>query len=372
MKNLLLSILMTMAIITSGYAQNYISKTMEYDGLTREYSIYVPASYDGTSSFPLVFNFHGGNDVIANWQTAADMRPIADTANFILVYPQARQDPSDGNSLNWLPKTPGTFDDVPFVSALIDTIANNYQIDQNKIYACGYSLGGEFSYELACKLNNRIAAIGAVARTMQENPSSYCSPVHPTGVLTILGTNDFFSPYGGFPGYYLSAAATHSYWANHNNCNPTATMSTVSASVERYTWSTASGCVYVEELKVIGGGHDWPGSFGNMTIDASVEIWQFVSRYDINGLIGCATTSINENNSTLVNYKVYPNPVNTLLTIDLGLAEEKEFRLYNPIGELVLSGILNSQINTIDLSSLAPNVYILNIENQSISLIKTK
>ena len=80
-------------------------------------------------------------------------------------------------------------------------------------------------------------------------------------------------------------------------------MSTVSPSVERYTWSTSSGCAYVEELKVIGGGHDWPGSFGNMTIDANEEIWQFVSRYDINGLIGCATTSIHENNSMLENYR---------------------------------------------------------------------
>ena len=74
----------------------------------------------------------------------------------------------------------------------------------------------------------------------------------------------------------------------------------------------------------------------------------------------------------LENYRVYPNPVNTQLTIDLGLAEEKEFRLYNPIGELVLSGVLNSQISIIDLSFLAPNVYILNIENQSTRLIKTK
>jgi polyhydroxybutyrate depolymerase len=228
------------------------------------------------------------------------------------------------------------------------------------------------SFELGCKLSNRIAAIAPVARTMQANPNSFCSPVHPTGVLTILGTDDFISPYGGYPGYYLSAAATHSYWATHNNCDTTATMSTVSPSVERYTWSTSLGCAYVEELKVIGGGHDWPGSFGNMTIDANSEIWQFVSRYDINGLIGCATTSIHENNSMLENYRVYPNPVNTELTIDLGLAEEKEFRLYNPIGELVLSGVLNSQISIIDLSFLAPNVYILNIENQSIRLIKTK
>ena len=372
----LLSLLIFITSLSVSYAQGYINSTMMYDGLTREYSFYVPASYDGTTSFPLLFNFHGGNGVIADWQTTADMRPIADTANFILVYPQARQDPSDGNSLNWLPKTPGTFDDVPFISALIDTIASDYQIDQNRIYACGYSLGGEFSYELACKLNSKIAAIGAVARTMQADPNSYCSPVHPTGVLTILGTDDFISPYNGitFGGieYYISAEATHSYWATHNNCDTTATMNTVSPSVERYTWSTASGCAYVEELKVIGGGHDWPGSFGNMTIDANSEIWQFVSRYDINGLIGCSTTSINENNNTRENYKVYPNPVHTQITIDMGLAEEREFRLYNPIGELVLSGVLNSQISIIDLSSLPPNVYLLQIENQSIKLIKTE
>ena len=372
----LFSLLIFTTFLSVSNAQDYISETIQFDGLTREYSIYVPASYDGTTSFPLLFNFHGGNGVIADWQTTADMRPIADTANFILVYPQARQDPSDGNSLNWLPKTPGTFDDVAFISALIDTIASDYQIDQNRIYACGYSLGGEFSYELACKLNSKIAAIGAVARTMQADPNSYCSPVHPTGVLTILGTDDFISPYNGitFGGieYYISAEATHSYWATHNNCDTTATMNTVSPSVERYTWSTASGCAYVEELKVIGGGHDWPGSFGNMTIDANSEIWQFVSRYDINGLIGCSTTSINENNNTRENYKVYPNPVHTQITIDMGLAEEREFRLYNPIGELVLSGVLNSQISIIDLSSLPPNVYLLQIENQSIKLIKTE
>lgn len=376
MKKILISILATTALISSGYSQTFISQTIDHDGLTREYDIYVPASYDGTTNFPLLFNLHGGGGTNSVWQASSDMRPIADTADFILIYPQARPDPSDGNSFNWIPKVQGTFDDVPFFSSLIDTIASNYQIDQNKIYACGYSLGGDMTFELGCKLNNRIAAIAPVARTMQANPNSFCSPVHPTGVLTILGTDDLVSPYNGivFGGieYYISAAATHSYWATHNNCDTTATMSTVSPSVERYTWSTASGCAYVEELKVIGGGHDWPGSFGNMTIDANEEIWQFVSRYDINGLIGCATTSIHENNSMLENCRVYPNPVNTQLTIDLGLAEEKEFRIYSTIGELMLSGRLNSNINTIDLSSLPPNVYILNISNHSIKLIKTK
>ncbi|MCR9289981.1 MAG: T9SS type A sorting domain-containing protein [Bacteroidetes bacterium] len=376
MKKILISILATTAIINSGYSQTFITQTIQHDGLTREYSIYVPASYDGTTNFPLLFNLHGGGGTNSAWQAASDMRPIADTADIILVYPQARPDPSDGNSFNWIPKVPGTFDDVPFFSSLIDTIASNYQIDQNRIYACGYSLGGDMTFELGCKLNNRIAAIAPVARTMQANPNSFCSPVHPTGVLTILGTDDLVSPYNGivFGGieYYISAAATHIYWATHNNCDTTAAIDIVSPSVERYTWSTASGCAYVEELKVIGGGHDWPGSFGNMTIDANIEIWQFVSRYDINGLIGCTTTSINENNGQTDNYKVFPNPFNQELTIEVKSAQSNDFSIYNVIGELVTSGKLNSQVNTIDLSSLAPNVYILNIENQSIRLIKTK
>ncbi|MBT4916234.1 MAG: T9SS type A sorting domain-containing protein [Formosa sp.] len=374
MKKSFSSLFLFIVCISFSYAQGYISETIEYDGLTREYSIYVPASYDGTTSFPLLFNFHGGGGVIASQIAIADMSPIADTANFIVVYPQARQDPSDGNSFNWIPKVPGTFDDVPFISSLIDTIASSYQINQDRIYACGYSLGGDMCFELACKLSSRIAAIAPVARTMQANPDSFCSPVHPTGVLTILGTDDNTSPYNGLTylgtEYYLSAEETHNYWASHNNCDINPTMSTVSPSVERYTWSTTSGCSYVEELKIIGGGHDWPGSFGNMTIDSNTEIWQFVSKYDINGLIGCSTASINEYRKD--NFRVYPNPVNTELTIEMELSEEKKYRIYSTIGGLVLSGKLNSNINTIDLSSLPPNVYILNINNHSVKLVKTE
>ena len=107
-----------------------------------------------------------------------------------------------------------------------------------------------------------------------------------------------------------------------------------------------------------------------MTIDSNTEIWQFVSKYDINGLIGCSTASINEYRKD--NFRVYPNPVNTELTIEMELLEEKKYRIYSTIGGLVLSGKLNSNINTIDLSSLPPNVYILNINNHSVKLVKTE
>ena len=115
MKKIYHSILVTIAFVSLGYSQTFISQNIVHQGLTRDYSIYVPASYDGTTNFPLLFNLHGGGGTNSAWQMVSDMRTIADTADFILVYPPSFADPSDGNSFNWIPKVPGTFDDVHFL-----------------------------------------------------------------------------------------------------------------------------------------------------------------------------------------------------------------------------------------------------------------
>ena len=54
-------------------------------------------------------------------------------------------------------------------------------------------------------------------------------------------------------------------------------------------------CVTVEEIKIINGGHDWPSPLSlwvNQDINANTEIWNFVSKYNINGLIDCDNLSI--------------------------------------------------------------------------------
>jgi poly(3-hydroxybutyrate) depolymerase len=75
----LISLLLFITSSNLSFAQEYNSETIQYDGLTREYSIYVPTSYNGTTSFPLLFNFHGGGGDIASHIAIADMRSIADT-----------------------------------------------------------------------------------------------------------------------------------------------------------------------------------------------------------------------------------------------------------------------------------------------------
>lgn len=361
-------------------AQQTLNESMLHDGVTREYIVYVPAVYNGSSSVPLLFNFHGYGMSANNQMSYGNMRAVADTAGFILVYPQGTLflGSPHWNVGSWT--LGSTADDIGFTEAMIDTLAANYNIDLNRVYSCGYSNGGYFSFVLACQLSAEIAAIGSVGGTMSTETYNSCNPSHPTPVVTIHGTDDAIVSYsGGNPNNSESLSDVNTYWANYNNTIVPPVVSTLpnidttdGSTAELSLFDNGDNCTSVEHYKVIGGDHDWPGSWGNMDINADAVIWSFVSKYDLNGLIGCATTSINENNNTQENYKIYPNPVHTQITLDLGLAVEKEFRLYNPIGELVLTGVLHSQISTIDLSSLPPNVYVLNIDNHSIKLIKTE
>ena len=287
-------------------AQIQQTRTIFYGGETREFLIYVPSIYSSSTPTPLMFNFHGGgNNGMGMMLSTNDMRPIADTANFIAVYPS-------GSGGAWMHKVPTTYNDIYFVEAIIDDLATEFNIDNDRVYACGYSEGGIFSYELACRLSNRIAAVASVSGSMMTDTyrtNDYgfpaCSPSHPTAVMFIPGTIDMnpHSMYNGLLPYYMSASDISNYWKNHNNTAQSPiivpvpnTNTSDGSTVDRKTWENGDNCVSVVELKVNNGDHDWPGTFGNMDIDASQEIWKFVSKHDINGLINCNSTSTSNYN----------------------------------------------------------------------------
>ena len=305
MKNLLFILILFPMI---GLTQELITKNIFYDGHNREYTVYIPQTYSLLNSEPILFAFHGGSgysDDFMNYE--ADLRPIADTAGFILVYPQALEDPNDENSTNWLHKDPTDHKDIFFIEALIDTIASDYNIDLSRIYACGYSLGGMFAYELACQLNNKITSIVSVAGAAFYGAFAYCELTHPTSVLSISGTNDGDHPYNDTNGWYFPVSEINNYWATSNNTDPSPIVEELpdidtsdGSSVERYSWENGDGCVSIEELKIINGGHDWPSPltpWGNQDINASVEVWNFVSKYNMEGLIDCENLSVKFKNT---------------------------------------------------------------------------
>ena len=302
-------------------SQQLTTENILYDGNNREYIIYVPQNYSPSISTPILFALHGGSGYANDFMNyEADLRSISDTAGFILVYPQALEDPNDGNSTNWLHKEPTNHKDIFFIETLIDTISSEYNIDLNRIYACGYSLGGMFSYELACQLNHKIAAIASVAGATFYGAFANCNITHPTAVLTINGTLDGTHPYNGFPNVYFSIPDINNFWINNNNTDVIPIITQIpninvsdGSTVERYSWQNGNGCVTVEELKIINGDHDWPSPlsfWANQDINANVEVWNYVSKFDMMGLIGCSST--NSFNVDVVNSRNYMKTLNTL------------------------------------------------------------
>ena len=271
--------------------------TINVNGVDREFILYIPSTYVSTDTVPLMLNFHGWTMSASDQMNLSDMRTLSDSEKFILLYPQGTKfrngfyRSTHWNVGSWT--TGSTSDDIGFVDKLIDHISVNYNIDLERIYACGYSNGGFFSHELACNLSNKIAAIGAVSANMSTRTRDNCNPSHPTPVITVSGTNDNEVSYDGtnFEGQ-ISHNEVLNYWINYNQTDANPIISNLpnidtndGSTVELYQYKNGNNDVEIEHFKVVDGGHDWPGTYGNMDIDANSIIWGFVSQFDIHGKI---------------------------------------------------------------------------------------
>jgi polyhydroxybutyrate depolymerase len=274
----------------SSLAQQTIDYTITHDGLQREYILYVPATYTGDEAVPLLFNFHALGSNAQQQVAFGDFRPIADRDGFLVAHPQGTENDQGVNFWNFGAEG---VDDVGFTAAMIDSIAAEYNIDRDRVYSTGMSNGGFFSHHLAGLLSDEIAAIASVSGSMTEPMVDLSNPVHPTPVMQIHGTTDPVVPYDGNP-VYLSVAEVLEYWVGYNNCNPTPIITQVPdpnpdnpITVEYFVYEGGDNGVTVEHFKVIGGTHAWPritGEGEGNDIDASEEIWKFLSRFDMRGV----------------------------------------------------------------------------------------
>ncbi len=377
MRHFLLLVLFTFVLSISAKAQT-MTKSFMHDGVNRTYTIYIPANYNASNPVPLILNFHGFGGSNTQQMTLANFRPIADTAGFIVVCPLGTLLPvfnlPHWNVGSWTVGSPAN--DVDFTSVLIDSIAANYSINPSRIYATGFSNGGFFSHKLAQQLSDRIAAIASVAGTfspemMTDNPN----PTHPTPVLQIHGTTDGTVAYNGStsPAQMIAVDSVLDYWVNYNNCDLTPSVTAVpdintadGSTVEHIIYNNGNNGVTVEHFKITGGGHTWPGTLGaNRDINACEEIWKFFNKSALN-----PTSVIDYKNN--LNISLYPNPSNGILHVSMDGLKSERYTVMNIQGAVITSGTITANDPKIDISSLADNVYIVDIANQSfkVSLIR--
>ena len=267
------------------FGQQIYNKTIIHDNQLRDYKMYVPPLPLANEPIPLVFCFHGYGGNANSMMLSSSFNYIADTAGFIVVYPQGLplQGTSHWNVGGWT--TNSTVDDVGFVRSLLDTISYEYNIDSNRVYSTGMSNGGYMSFLLACQLSDKITAIASVTGSMTPQTFSQCSPERAVPILQIHGTNDQVVPYLG-ASWSESINQVLLYWTSHNNCDPFANVEPLTdinpsdgINVERKTWLNGDYGVETEHLKVYGGGHTWFGISGNMDINASIEVWRFFLKF---------------------------------------------------------------------------------------------
>ena len=279
-----------------GITENKIATKKDiinFDGKKREYYFSFPKNT--SEPFPLIINFHGFSSHAIEQQKFSEMDNYAHQNGVGVIYPEGIK-----KSWNIGKGMMNDENDIGFVNALIDSVTSKYNIDSDRIYVCGFSNGGEFSYELMCELSNKIAAFGSVGGNFIINENRSCNVNREIPLIHIHGTKDRLEKYNGYDGYYLSTIESVDFWAKHNQLDKMVVENIKDihkkdgTNVEKYTFFKDKSDTKVIHLKVVNGGHVWIGSsifdlfsqkllFGknNHEINSSKELVDFFLKYKL-------------------------------------------------------------------------------------------
>jgi len=269
----------------------------EHDGLTRQYIYYEPENLN--QQMPLVFVMHGYTGDANSIRNYSQMNDFADQYGFAVCYPRGTVD-GGGNrfwNVGYAFHPNETVDDVSYLTQLAQYLQQSNGLNPDYTFATGMSNGGEMCYMLACQAYDTFKAVAPVAGMILQDILDDCDAAPGIPVFEIHGSQDGVTPLAGDPdnndgwGSYPSIADTIDYFVEKNGCT-----TLIEGSVPNTDTSDGSFIVsekYINGVnenevwyyKVVGGGHDWPGSSGNMDIEAGEQAWLFFQNYIDNNVV---------------------------------------------------------------------------------------
>jgi len=289
---------LVLTILSIATSAQSITCKINVNDTGRTYHIFIPTNLDNSKTYPLVIVLHGGGGIGSNMPRFTHFNDLAEKEKFIVCYP-------DGYHRGWNDhraggKLPSRADDVKFISMLIDELIKNYKSDPKRVFITGISNGAIMSLFLAQELSNKIRGIAAVCGSIPENYASNYHISNPISVMIINGTDDHLVKYDGGPvlfeysdrGAVIPTDSTIQKILHQLPCYgqpdvynfPDINEQDESHAI-KYTFKNCAGKTQVVLIKVIGGGHTWPGGpqydpkliIGNVCRDfnATDEIWKF-------------------------------------------------------------------------------------------------
>ena len=366
MKGTYTILIMFFVFICSYFTANAQYLEFEHEGINRQYIYYEPLGLNEQK--PLVFVMHGFTGDASGIRNYSGMNQIADQYGFAVCYPRGTID-SGGNrfwNVGYAFHEDETVNDVGFLTELATYLQTNYDLNPDFTFATGMSNGGEMCYMLACQANDTFRAVAPVAGMILQDILDECQDSTPIPIFEIHGSQDNVTPISGDPnnndgwGAYPSIPFTINYFSEKNECSTlqTETLPDLDPSDGSYVVSekhlNGINNNEVWYYEIIGGGHDWPGAWGNMDINAGEEAWLFFQKY-IDDILSSNSYSFLEKN-----IDVFPNPTNGLLHIESNnLFEILEVTLYNALGTTIE---INPSNESIDLSDINTGIYFLSVK----------
>lgn len=230
----------------------------------RSMIVYAPS--DLPKNRPLIISMHGMNQDAPYQQSKALWEPIADTAKFVVVYP-------NGIGKRW--DISGT-SDLEFIQAIIDNMVSKYSIDRNRVYLSGFSMGGMMTYYAATKIADKIAAFAPVSGYTMRGATT-ASSSRPVPIIHTHGDADDVVTYPNLAGFLNG-------WVVRNGCSTTPVITKPypadkpSSVVTKSYWAAGSNGVEVVLLTLAGKGH-WYSMDEANGVNTSKEIWNFCKKY---------------------------------------------------------------------------------------------
>ena len=261
MKRSLLSSLLFLLVLSS-FAYKQESIDINVNGKQRNMVVFTPNTLPDKS--PLFIVTHGMNQSPEYQYDSDKMYEMIDTAKFVISYLR-----SDGNTWDvW-----GT-NDQTFVLKTIDEMASRFNIDTDRVYWSGFSMGSMLIHHCIGNVQDKIAAFAPTSGVLSGEPWNSCTK--PVNLLECIAYDDNVFGYEEYNIHsYIENYAKHD---NHPNYSKTVGYKPISSSwyngdLERWTGGADGGEVWLYSYH--NGGH-WP-----MDLNRHL-IWNFCKRFTLN------------------------------------------------------------------------------------------
>lgn len=278
--------------------------TLNIDGVEREYYVHVPLGYDGYSKVPVVFMLHGTSGDGEKFYDISGWKEVGELETILTVFPSSGRhcimdDGQIKTTTKWNSQpsewaycpseTP--LDDIKFLRAVIDALAQKYAINEQRVYLVGFSNGGQMAAKCAIYMSDKLAAV-------VENAGSFSTdttyiPLRKIPTAFQLGNKDYGPGVDG-PEISLSlidsvlnrmtslpyrASETHVKSFNLQD-NYTVSGDTSTAYIANFPSAEGFSNVYYNFVLVKGLGHVYPNGSNHWMHGAKVQ-WSWLKQFSI-------------------------------------------------------------------------------------------